>query len=174
MKELNLKNVTLIASVASCFIQFGAQLFALVVIASTVAEAPPRSFAMFQGEYGYNSSAFWSTVPPITFVLLVIALVTNWKTGRRKLLLLALTMFLVGGLVAGLFLEPVFDEMKAMGYRDEVDPMLQSRAATWYALDWAVWGMAVVAGLALLLALIRPVTTLKQAATGSSHHAEQD
>jgi len=49
MKELNLPNVTLIALVASCFIQIGAQLFALVVIASTVAEAPPRSFVMFEG-----------------------------------------------------------------------------------------------------------------------------
>ena len=58
MKELNLSNVTLMAAVASCFIQFGAQLFALVVVASTVAEAPPRSFAMFRGEYGYNSSIF--------------------------------------------------------------------------------------------------------------------
>lgn len=171
MKELNLPNVTLMSVVASCFIQIGAQLFALVVVASTVSEAPPRSFAMFQGKYGYNSSAFWSTVPPITFVLFIIALVTNWKTGRRKILLLALTLFIVAGLVAGLFLEPVFDEMKAMGYRDEVDPVLQSRAARWYALDWAVWGMAVVAGLALLLALIRPVTTSKQDTIGSSDHA---
>jgi hypothetical protein len=170
MKELNLPNVTLMAAVTSCFLQIGAQLFALVVVAGTVSKAPPRSFAMFQGEYGYNSSAFWSTVPTITFVLLVVALVANWKTGRRKLLLLALTMFIVGGLMAGLFLEPVFDEMKAMGYRDEVDPVLRSRAATWYALDWAVWGIALVSGLALLLALIRPVTTPNQATVAHSHH----
>ena len=47
MKELSLPNVTLMAAVASCFIQIGAQLFALVVVAGTVSEAPPRSFAMF-------------------------------------------------------------------------------------------------------------------------------
>jgi hypothetical protein len=163
MKELNLSNVTLMAVVTSCFIQFGAQLFALTIIASTVAEAPPRSFAMFEGEYGYNSSAFWSTVPPITFVLMVIALITNWKTRRRKLLLFALTMFLIGGLVAGFYLEPMFAEMLAKGYSDEVDPVLQSRAARWYAIDWMVWGLGVIAGLALLLALIRPVTTLHHA-----------
>lgn len=162
MKELNLKNVTLMALVTSCFIQIGAQLFALVVIAGTVSKAPPRSFAMFQGEYGYNSSAFWSVVPLITFVLFVIALVANWKTRRRKLLLLALTLFIVGGLVTGILLEPVFDEMKAMGYRDVVDPVMQSRAATWYAFDWAVWGIGLVTGLVLLLALIRPVPTPKE------------
>ena len=63
---MNVPNITLIASVVSIFIQIGAQLYALVVIAATIAEAPPRSFAIFEGEYGYDSSAFWNTVPPIT------------------------------------------------------------------------------------------------------------
>ena len=171
MKELNLSNATLMAAVASCFIQFGAQLFALIVVAGTVAEAPPRSFAMFQGEYGYNSSIFWNMVPPITFVLLIIALVMNWKTRRRNLLLLALTMFIVAGLMAGFLLEPIFDEMKATGYRDEIDPILQSRAATWYALDWAVWSLGFVAGLSLLLALIRPVTILREVSADNSQNA---
>ena len=145
MKELNLPNITLIASVAGCFIQIGAQLYALVVIAGTIAAAPPRSFAIFQGEYGYDSSGFWDTSPPIVFALFIIALVANWKTQRRNLMLFALT------------------KMKAMGFRDEVDPVLQSRAARWYAIDWMVWGLGVVAGLALLLALIKPVTTLQHA-----------
>ena len=110
-------------------------------------------------------------LPPITFVLFLIALAANWKTGRRKLQLVALTLFLIAGLMAGFFLEPIFNEMKAMGYRDEVNPVLQSRAATWYALDWCVWGLWLVAGLALLLALIRPATIPKQATTSISDHA---
>ena len=171
MNELNLRNLTLMALVACGLMQIGAQLYALSVVASTVSAAPPRSFAMLQGEYGYNSSAFWNTVPTITFVLFVIALVANWKTSRRKLLLLALTLFVVGGLVAGLYLEPIFDEMKAVGFRDQVDPVLQSRAARWYALDWTVWGLGAVAGVILLLALIRPVTTLKAASVSNPHHA---
>jgi hypothetical protein len=158
MKELNLRNITLMALVASCLMQVGAQLFALSVVASTVSAAPPRSFAILQGEYRYDSSAFWSTLPLITFSLFIIALVANWKTPRRKLLLLALTLFVIAGLAAGLYLEPIFDEMKAVGFRDEVDPALQSRAATWYALDWAVWGTGAIAGLSLLVALVRPTT----------------
>lgn len=159
MKELSLRNLTMMALVASCLMQIGAQLFALSVVARTVSSAPPRSFAMLQGEYGYDSSAFWSTVPMITSVLFVIALVANWKTPRRKLLLFALLLFVAGGLVAGLYLEPVFDEIKATGFRDEVDPVLQSRAATWYALDWAVWATGALAGITLLLAIMRPDTT---------------
>jgi hypothetical protein len=159
MNELNIRNLTLMALVASCFMQIGAQLFALVVVASTVAAAPPSSFAIFAGEYGYDSSAFWNTVPMITAVLFIIALVANWKTQRRKLLLFALTMFLIAGVVAGVFLEPMFDELKAVGFGNEIDPVLQSKAATWYALDWFVWAIGASAGVALLLALIRPVTS---------------
>lgn len=77
VKELNLRNLTLMALVACGLMQIGAQLFALSVVASTVSAAPPRSFAMLQGEYGYNSSAFWNTFPTITSVLFVIALVAN-------------------------------------------------------------------------------------------------
>jgi hypothetical protein len=80
-------------------------------------------------------------------------------------------LFVIGGLVAGFYLEPLFDEMKAVGFRDQVDPVLQSRAARWYALDWTVWGVGAVAGVILLLALIRPVTTVKAASVSNSHHA---
>ena len=156
MKRLDVPNLTLAALVASCFIQIGAQLFALVVVAGTVAQAPPRSFAMFAGEYGYNSSGFWNTVPTITSVLFLVALIANWKTRRRKLLLFALSLFVIGSLIAGLLVEPIFSEMIATGYSDRVDSALQSRAATWYALDWMLWGVAASAGIALLLALITP------------------
>jgi len=156
MKRVDVPNLTLAALVASCFIQIGAQLFALVVVAGTVAQAPPRSFAMFAGEYGYNSSGFWNTVPAITSVLFLVALITNWKTRRRKLLLFAFSLFVIGSLIAGLLVEPVFSEMIAIGYSDRVDSALQSRAATWYALDWMLWGVAASAGVTLLLALITP------------------
>ena len=156
MREFNFRNLTLMAAAASCFIQIGAQLFAISVIVRTVVQAPPRSFAMYDGAYGYDSSEFWNTAPPITALLLAIALVTNWKTHRRNLLLIAIVVFVLGGVVAGVFLEPTFEEMIAVGYRDTIDPALQRRAANWYALDWAVWMFSLFAGGALLAALVRP------------------
>jgi len=54
-------------------------------------------------------------------------------------------------------LEPEFAAITVAGYGDTVDPELQSRAARWLAYDWAVWGLSVAAGIALLLALARPV-----------------
>lgn len=160
MREFNFRNVTLMAAAASCFIQIGAQLFAVSVIVSTVVQAPPRSFAILEGAYGYDSSRFWNTAPPITALLLVIAVATNWKTQRRNLLLIAIAVFGLGGVVAGVFVEPTFAEMLAVGYRDAIDPALQRRAANWYALDWAVWVFSLVAGGALLAALVRPATNV--------------
>ena len=159
MREFNFRNATLMAAAASCFIQIGAQLFAVSVIVRTVVQAPPRSFALFEGPYGYDSSSFWNTVPPITALLLIIALATNWKTRRRNLLLIAIALFVLGGVLAGVFLEPTFAEIIAVGYRDTIDPALQRRAANWYALDWVVWVFSLFAGVALLAALVRPDST---------------
>ena len=156
MRDLNIRNIALMALVFSCFMQIGGQLFAISVLVSTLTEAPPRSFAILEGEYSYDSSSFWSTVPPITALLYVVALITNWKTQRRMLLLVSLALFVCSGLIAGLMLEPEFAKMVATGYRDIVDLKLQSRAARWYYLDWAAWGVIVLAGLSLLLALFRP------------------
>ena len=157
MTRRHLPNIALIALIVSCFIQIGAQLFAVSVIARTVQSAPPRSFAIFEGAYRYDSSAFWQTVPPITSVLFLVSLVANWKTDRRNLLAGAFALFLVAGAVAGFYLEPMFAGIKAIGYRDQVDPLLQARAATWYAFDWGVWFIGLAAGIALLAALARPV-----------------
>jgi hypothetical protein len=161
MKKLKLRDITLMASVACGLIQNGAQLFAVSIIARTVSKAPPRSFAIFTGEYPYDSRAFWDTVPMITMVLFVIALIANWKTARRKFLLLTLVLFIAGGLIAGLYLEPTFDNMIARGYADYIDAVMQKEAATWYLVDCVSWALGFVASLSLLIALVIPANTTK-------------
>jgi hypothetical protein len=157
---MNLKNISLIALTASCVIQAGAQLFAVSIVASTVSQAPPRSFAILQGEYAYNSSAFWDIVPSITFLLFIIALIVNWRTERKQLILFALTLFIIGGVLATFFLEPIFADMIKNGYSDRVDSTLQVQAQRWYMFDWMVWTLSLIAGLMLLVALTRPLEVM--------------
>lgn len=156
MGNLNARNLTLMALITSCFLQVGGGLFAILVVVNTIIEAPPRSFAILEGEYRYDSSAFWETLPPITALLFVCGLIANWKTARRRLLLIAFGLFVLGGLLAGVFLEPEFAKMIASGYQDVVDPALKVRARNWYVLDWSVWGLGLTAGMALLVALTIP------------------
>ena len=150
------KDLSLIACAASSLVQVGAQLFAILVIVRTLIAAPPRSFAMLQGDYGYDSSIFWNTVPMITLVAMLVALVANWKTTRRGLMLLALGLSIVGSIVAGLVVESGFGELLSVGYRDAVDAGIKSQADTLYLYDWGLWGLSLGAGLCLLLALARP------------------
>lgn len=159
MSDRNFRNVSLMALIISCFIQIGAQLFAISVVVSTITAAPPRSFAILEGAYHYDSSPFWSTVPPITGLLFIVALFANWKTSRRTFLLVSFGLFVIAGLVAGVLLEPEFATITANGYSDNVDAALQSRAATWIAYDWAAWGISLASGIGLLLALARPISS---------------
>lgn len=157
MTRRSLPNITLMALSLSCLLQIGAQLFAVSMIARVLQSAPPRSFAILEGPYRYDSSAFWDVVPALTAVLFLVALVANWKTDRRALVVGAFALFVLGGVVAGAYLEPMFATLIAGGYRDVVDPDLQARAATWYALDCGVWAVSLIAGILLLTALTRPV-----------------
>ena len=168
MSYLNVRNLTLMALITSCFLQVGGGLFAILTVVSSLIEAPPRSFAILEGEYRYDSSAFWETLPPITAILFVIALVANWRTSRRWLIVSAFSLFILGGLLAGVLLEPEFASITQGGYRDVVDPELQSRSRNWYALDWAVWSVTFFAGMVLLLALAHPATAIKKLQAGSS------
>ncbi len=158
MGTLGARNLTLMAAIISCFLQTGGGLFAISVLVRTITEAPPRSFAILEGAYRYDSSAFWQTLPPVTAILVVVALISNWKSHRRWLIVTALVLFVLGGILSGTVLEPEFASITEGGYRDVVDPELRERAQSWYALDWAVWSLTLTAGFALLLAIVRPAT----------------
>jgi hypothetical protein len=144
------------ALAASYFIQVGAGVFALAVVARVVSAAPPRSLAILEGAYRYDSSAFWQIGPAITAALFVLATTANWQSGRRRLLVGAFAIFLLSGIATAGMLAPLFADIAAVGYRDAVDPDLQRRAAIWYVADWSVRCVDAVAGAALLVALTRP------------------
>lgn len=165
MKPLTLRNVSLIAALVSSLIQAGAQLFAVVVVVRTFAEAPPRSLAMLAGEYGYNSGPFWDVVPMVTAMLLLVALAFNWRTPRRGLLLGAVFVFVIAGLFAAFVMGPVQAEVVSAGYSDVVDAGLRARAAWWYTLDWISWALTLVVGLLLSVALAIPVGSVTPATT---------
>ncbi len=158
MRRSNLPNVTLMALTVSYFIQVGAGVFALAVVARVVSAAPPRSLAILEGPYPYDSSAFWQSVPAVTAAFFVLATITNWHSRRRWLLVGAFAVFLLSGAVTAGVLGPLFTDIAAAGYRDAVDPDLQRRAATWYAADWGARCVDAVAGVALLVALTRPAS----------------
>ena len=158
MKTLHLPNFSMIAAVTSCLIQAGAQLFAVIVVVGTVTEAPPRSLAMYAGEYGYNSGPFWEVVPMVTLVLLLGALGFNWKTPRRGLIAGAIATFVIAGLFAAFVMGPVQADVVSTTYSDTVDESLRSIAARWHTLDWVSCALALGTGLLATVALAVPIS----------------
>jgi hypothetical protein len=149
-----LPNLTLIAAVVGALLQAGAQLFAIAVVVATVTKAPPRSLAMYAGEYGYNSGPFWEVMPTVTLVLLLIALVGNWRTPRRRLVLTAVALFIAAGLFTVFVMGPAQEAVVRVGYSDAVNEALRVQAARWHLLDWASWALTLSVGVVLATSLV--------------------
>ena len=146
-------SLSLIPAVVAALLQAGAQLFAVAVVVGTVTKAPPRSLAMYAGEYGYNSGPFWEMMPTVTLVLLIIALVGNWRTPRRRPLLAAVALFIAAGLFTVFVMGPVQETVVRAGYSDVVDEALRVQAVRWHMFDWASWVLTLSVGVVLAASL---------------------
>ena len=153
MRTQTFANLSLIPAVVAALLQAGAQLFAIAVVVSTVTAAPPRSLAMYAGEYGYNSAPFWEVMPTVTLGLLLIALAGNWRTPRRRLLLAAVALFIAAGLFSVFVMGPAQQAVVGVGYSDAVDEALRVAAARWHLLDWAAWALTLATGVVLAASL---------------------
>ena len=167
MRTPSLPNLSLIPAVVGALLQAGAQLFAVAVVVGTVTAAPPRSLAMYGGEYGYDSGPFWQVMPTVTLGLLLIALVGNWRTPRRRLILVAAALFVAAGLFSTLVMSPVQAAVVGAGYSDAVDAALRTQAARWQLLDWVSWALTLSVGVVLVAALAVRVPEATSTATAA-------
>ena len=159
MKTLGFHNVALIALVVSYYIVVGADIYAQAAITPVALEAPPRSLAMFQGEYVYDAAPFWRVTTTLTMVLFAVALGVNWKTTRRRLLLGAFLAFLVINIVSFAYIFPEYLDIVGSVYSDTVDPELVSRGAAWRKLALGRWAVVTMLGVFPLVALAKPSAT---------------
>lgn len=163
MNELrDVKTLILIALVINYFIVAGADIFGQAAIAWTVLDAPPRSLDMFQAAYVYESAPFWRVTTTLLLVLIVAALIANWKTPRRRLLLITLVGYVVINAVSFAFILPEYGALVSSEFSDTVDLTLQARAATWEWVAFARWAVFTALGVLPLLALARPTAAQVQ------------
>ena len=144
MKRASSK-ISLIALFAITFIQIGAQLFALLVIVPTLVKDVPKSFQMLKGDYGYDSSTFWNTIPNITAIFFIVALIACWKTNARIWIVISFAFFIASGVFAMTVVEPALAELIA----NENNVNLNKMTATWWRYDWLLWALTLLAGLFL-------------------------
>lgn len=145
MKTSTLSKISLLAIFATLFVQIGAQLFAMLTIVQTLVKNPPKSFQMLSGDYGYDSSIFWDTIPNVTTLLFVIALIACWKTKARTWIIISFSIFIFARVFAIVVVEPRFAELVS----GESSANLNEMTSTWYRLDWTLWCLTLLSGLFL-------------------------
>src|SRR5690348_3924142 len=89
------RNLSLIFASLAITSICGCGLYEHVAVVPQWAAAPPQSLTMFQGPYGLNAPPLWQSIHPVTLLLLLITLVTNWKTSRRRPILITIIGYLL-------------------------------------------------------------------------------
>ncbi len=145
MKTSTFSKISLLAIFATLFVQIGAQLFAMLTIVQTLVKNPPKSFHMLIGDYGYDSTIFWNTIPNLTALLFVIALIACWKTKARMWIIISFLIFIIAGVFAMVVVEPRFAELIS----NQNNTNLNEMTSTWYRLDWTLWFLTLLSGLLL-------------------------
>jgi len=134
-----IKNISYLLALSSLLMQAGAQLFAVTVIVTTLSSNPPESLSMLNGDYAYDSSDFWDVLPNITSIFLLVAILLNWKTDRKKYLIGSILVFIIGAIYSIFILAPA----------------AEMHGANWLILDWILFGITLLASALLIIPLAK-------------------
>lgn len=117
------------------------------------ASAVPASLAMFQGEYAVVPQRFWIPIHPVTSLLLVLALIANWRTVVRNFILITLAGYAAILVTTFVFFVPELLSITQSAFSSVIDAELTRRAKMWEALSLVRLGILFVLAVVLLLGL---------------------
>ena len=120
---------------ASFLLMVGAGLYETVTLVPVWTAAPPASLTMFQGAYAIDYGVLWKRIDPITLVLLLAALLLNWKHDRRKNILIVLGGYVVIMIVTFAYFVPEIIYFTTYPYQNTVIGALKDRADLWGTLS---------------------------------------
>lgn len=151
-------NTSLILLTLFYLIMFGGGNYEHMNITTVVASAPPKSFAMMQGPYGLNPVKFWVTFRPVTILLFLIVIVSNWSfmAKRRKLIFAAFTLDVAVILATFLYFAPATEVFVSASYQENhINEALFQKAQLWKNLNILRLGAIYISSILLLIALTK-------------------
>ena len=131
----SLKTLFLILASMSFMTVIGGAIYEHIAVVPRWKLAPPASLTMVQGPYGLNSGPFWMSIHPITLVLLIAALLTNWKNPRRKFILSNIAGYALVLLCTATWFVPELMSILHTPYSIQIDERLVARADLWEKLS---------------------------------------
>ncbi len=139
-----------------CFVIFlGAAVYEHMAVIPKWSDAPPSSLTMFQGKYGLHAEYFWIPIHPVTILLMVGALITNWKNARRKNILIVLIGYVVILAFTYIYFVPQLISIIQTPFNDTIDQGLVQRSSMWETLSLIRLVIIAVLSVILLSALTK-------------------
>lgn len=132
----------------SCFlftVVIGAAIYEHLSIWPNAFRAIPASLGMFQGEYPINAVAFWGKIHPVTLLCFIAAVVLNWKTPRRKHILLTFVGYFIILVITSIYFVPELLELTGSPFSTIPDMALTERGTAWE--NGSLARLAVIIGL---------------------------
>jgi len=117
--------------------------------------APPKSLSMHQGDYRLKAENFWMMIHPITLLLMIVALILNWKNPRRKNIMITLGVYFLILVITTVWFVPELISITGTIYQDTMDETLTGRAGLWEMLSIIRMLVLFVLCVILLAALLK-------------------
>jgi len=147
---------SLILASISFVIVIGGAVYEHLAVVPVWSAAVPASLSMFQPPYGLAAANFWIPIHPVTILLLAASLFLNWRSDRRKFILVTLSGYAVILIATFVFFVPELMALTQSPFSQNVDPGLTARARTWEILSLVRLGFLFLLAMTLLWGLSRP------------------
>ena len=129
------RTLSLIIASISFIIVIGGATYEHLAVVPVWSAAAPASLTMFQGPHALRAQNFWIPIHPVTIVLLAAALLLNWKTERRKFILVTLSGYLSVLAVTAVYFVPELMSITQTTFSTAIDFELTRRANLWETLS---------------------------------------
>ncbi len=127
----NTRTISLILASISFVIVIGGAVYEHLAVVPVWASAVPASLTMFQGEFALAAARFWIPIHPVTLVLLIAALLLNWRTERRGHIITTIAGYAAVLAITTVWFVPELIAITQCAYSQTIDPNLTQRAQTW-------------------------------------------
>ncbi len=125
------RTILLILAAISFVIVIGGAVYEHLAVVPAWSSAVPASLTMFQGEYALAAGRFWIPIHPVTLVLLIAALVLNWRSERREYIIATIAGYAAVLAVTTVWFVPELMSITQSAYSQTIDPNLTQRAQNW-------------------------------------------
>jgi hypothetical protein len=161
--KLRIANASLILLALFYLIMLGGGNYEHINISGVISSAPPKSFYILQGPFGFNPVKFWATFRPITILLFIIAIIFNWKHSafRRNGLVIAFVIDILITVATFSYFAPEIGAITSIPYVDSVDPSLAERTSRWTSLNLIRLGAFYIVSVMILVVTNRPAASAR-------------